>query len=255
VPDNRALAAKRIALLETFIENVHALRTAKTEAKANALRSAINRSLIVVQQAVQDAGIGTKVVISPPPLIGGVIATVDIFTSLFRTVHGVGVVEDAEQAAERAIGYYEHVRDDTGLVQTTSKEAIDILAALERALRPAFDKPPTDEKSVQAEVATILRAQGVAFHKEKERAAVGPTSFIPDFTVPDLDLAIEVKLSKPGHGEAEIQHELAEDVAAYGTKWKHIIVVIYDTGVIKDPEALKRENMTHFGITVLVVKH
>jgi len=130
-----------------------------------------------------------------------------------------------------------------------------IFDGLARSLRPAFDAPPTSEKEVQREVEKILRALGVAFHREKERAPVGSTTFIPDFTVPDFALAIEVKFAKVGHGEAAIQRELAQDAAGYGTKWPQVIAIVYDCGgVVRDPEGMKLAS-EQLGIRLLVVKH
>ena len=70
-----------------------------------------------------------------------------------------------------------------------------------------------------------------------------------------LDLAIEVKLAKPGHGAAEIQEEITADIAAYRTKWRHVMVVIYDRGVIVDPYQLRTSNLKLFGVSVVVVRH
>lgn len=66
---------------------------------------------------------------------------------------------------------------------------------------------------------------------------------------------IEVKFANDRHLAAAVQRELAEDVTAYKTKWKHLLAVVYDLGVIQDPEQMKRENEAHFGVTVVIVKH
>jgi hypothetical protein len=130
-----------------------------------------------------------------------------------------------------------------------------IVDALARSLRPAFDTPPESEREVQREVEKILRVVGVDFHREKERAPLGATTFIPDFTVPEFALAIEVKFAKHGHGEAAIQRELAQDAAGYGTKWAKLIVVVYDCGgVIRDPERM-RLACEQLGIRLFIVKH
>lgn len=130
-----------------------------------------------------------------------------------------------------------------------------IIDALTRSLRPAFDAAPTSEKEVQREVEKILRTLGFDFHREKERAAVGATTFVPDFTIPDFGIAIEVKVARSGHRETAIQHELAEDAAGYGTTWPHVLVVVYDCGgVIRDPEAMRHANAL-LGLDLLVVKH
>jgi hypothetical protein len=64
-----------------------------------------------------------------------------------------------------------------------------------------------------------------------------------------------VKLAKPSHNESRVQEELSADIAAYRTRWRHIVFVIYDLGVIADPDRLRRENMRLFGVNVLIVKH
>jgi hypothetical protein len=259
---DRGTAAKRIELLENFLAHVRELDVAMREGSAakrsEATRivvSKINRTLEAVRTAVEDAGIATMLVSTPSPMTGGIVQHLDAFTNLFRQAYAGPVLPLAVEMVERAIGVYENLRDETGLVRLTSTEAIDIVSGIERALRPAFTEPPKTERQVQDAIATILRAQGVDFHREKERAALGPTTFIPDYTVGDLDLAVEVKLAKPGHGEAEVQRELAEDIAAYRTRWRHLIAVVYDCGVISDPDLMRRENMKHFGVTVLIVKH
>lgn len=264
----------RIELLARFISRVRDYWSASSKAEHESvlygeggrggrapdeverLRSELNRIVVAVRFAVRDAGVPTEITVQAPPMIGGRITHgLDVFDNLFADLYGEPAFVHAIERAERAIGVYENLRDETGLVRLESPESIDILAAVERALRPSFDEPPENEKEVQANVETILRSIGVEFHREKERAAVGPTSFIPDFTFPGMDLALEVKLANERHSESQIQHELAEDVAAFRTKWKHLIVVVYDCGVIRDPEGLRRANEQHFGVKVLVVKH
>lgn len=70
-----------------------------------------------------------------------------------------------------------------------------------------------------------------------------------------MSLAIEVKLAKEGHGASNIQEEMNADITAYKTKWKRLMFVIYDLGVIADPHRMIRENQRLFGISVLVIKH
>lgn len=136
-----------------------------------------------------------------------------------------------------------------------SRDALHVVTAMERALRPSFRSPPETERQVQDAASVILSAIGLAFHRDKEVAAVGPRAFRPDFTVPDLVLAIEVKLAKPGHEASAIQEELSADIAAYRTRWSHFLAIIYDVGVISDPHGFYTANMTHFGVSALIIKH
>jgi hypothetical protein len=131
----------------------------------------------------------------------------------------------------------------------------EIVATFERCVRPAFQAPPTSEKQLQLEVEKILRVLGIPFHREKERAPIGVTSFIPDFTVPECNLAIETKLAKTGHGEVAIQRELVEDCAGYRTRWTDLVAIVYDCdGTIRDPERM-RQASSQLGIRLVIVKH
>jgi hypothetical protein len=219
-------------------------------------RSQINRMLVAAKQAVMDAGISTNVAVGAPATLGGrVDRNVDIFGMIFTPMYGMSFVPHVLGMVEQAIGVYQNLRDGTGLVRVGQRESLDILGAIERALRPAFKQPPPNEKAIQDVIETILQSLGMSYHREKERAAVGPTTFIPDFTLGELNLAIEVKLTNEKHSAADAQHEIAEDITAFRTKWPHILFVVYDCGVISDPEQLRRENQKLFGVRVLVVKH
>jgi hypothetical protein len=243
----------RIVLLESFHETL--LRWCSDE--RDELRSVLNRNLMAVRQAVIKAGTFRTVTVGPPPAVGGFIAqNIDPFTMIFQDWYGSSVIPQVVDMIEQAIGVYESLEKSDGLVEIRSKEAIDIEAAVERALRPAFRiGAPSSEREVQDAVETILNALGVVFVREKDVASVGPRAFHPDFTVPDLDLAIEIKLASSSHRASAIQEEIAADISAYRTKWRHLLIIIYDNGVITDPYQMRRDNMKHFGVNVVIVKH
>jgi len=220
-------------------------------------RSFINRNLIAVRNAVREARTTKLITISPPPAIRGLLMkNVDPFENLFESFYGQSLIPDAMDSIEQAMGVYEHMSSDEALVKLNPREAIDIESAIERALRPSFRSgPPNSEKEVQDAIENILRALGVEFTRDKEVAPVGGKAFRPDFVVISLDLAIEIKLAKSGHGAAEIQEEMTADIGACRTRWRHFMVVIYDLGVIPDPYHLRTSNLKLFGVSVVVVKH
>ncbi|NUP07980.1 MAG: hypothetical protein HOW73_18190 [Polyangiaceae bacterium] len=130
-----------------------------------------------------------------------------------------------------------------------------ITAAIQRALREFFETPPKNEKEVQKAVDRVLRSAGIEFHREKERAPLGPTALIPDFTVPDADLAIEIKLAKHNLRDSKLIQQLSQDAGIYRTKWRNIIAIIYDPGGhIRNPEQLKTASL-QLGINTIVIKH
>jgi hypothetical protein len=221
------------------------------------LRSKINELLIAARNAVVEAGAYGTVTAAPPPMLGGVVArNLDPFDNLFTGIYGMSFVGAVLDQVDRAIGVYRVLLTGSKLTDPSPKEAIDIESAIERALRPHFRRgSPTSEEDVQDAVETILAAIGVSASRGRESVAVGGKGFIPDFVASDLDLAIEVKLAKTGHGVARIQEEITADIAAYGTRWRRLLVIVYDLGEIDDPYAFRRDNAKHFGASVVVVKH
>lgn len=221
------------------------------------LRSEINRDLIAVRQLVLDAGTMRLVTVGPPPAIGGMmVKNADPFQNFFNDFWGMSLIPTTIDCIEQAAGVFQHMLEHPGLIQIQKKETIDIEMALERALRPSFRKEkPASERDVQDGVENVLNALGIEFEREREVAPVAGKKFIPDFTVQSLDLAIEVKFAKNNHGESAIQEELSADISGYGTKWKHLLAVVYDLGVIADPWRFRNDNQKHFGVTVIVIKH
>jgi hypothetical protein len=219
--------------------------------------SFINRNLMAIRQAVIDTGVNIVVAMNPPPMVGGPRQTVDVLENVFRNGYGHSFIGDAIWVIERAIGVYEHIRDETGLVRLpTHASGLDLLDSIDRTLRPAFaDGPPKSEKDVQDKIEIILRSLNIEFTREIERATVGPRSSIPDFVLPALNLALEAKFAHAKHVEGKVQEEINADVSAYATKWKHLVFVIYDVGAINDPDRMRTDNMAKYGVRVIIVKH
>ena len=256
--DSPIVLKQRIDLLEAFHSMLSRWFAGKYEPEGKAaIRSHLNRNLVAVRNLVVEAGTLKRMTIAPPPAVGGiVIQRADPFENLFESFWGLSMIPGALDSIEQAIGVYTFLQTDSGVVNLSKKESIDIESAIERSLRPSFRfEPPTVERQVQDSIENILNALGVQFTREKDTAPVAARSFKPDFVLEGLDLAIEVKLAKNGHGASDIQEEIAADITAYRTKWKHLMFVIYDLGAIADPHQLRRENMRLFGVSVVVVKH
>jgi len=215
-------------------------------------RSFINRNLVAAKQAVEEAGVYCAVAGS----VGGSLQNVDPFTNVFGAVFGESFVPGLLDQVDRAIGVYEHLAAKTGLVRVVSSGPFDVETAIERALRLAFRSgPPANERAVQDQVEVILSSLGVEFTREQEVAPVGPRAFRPDFALTPMSLALEVKFTNDRHGASEAQEEISADITAFKTKWSRLLVVVYDVGVIEDPQRMRDDNMKHFGVSVLIVKH
>jgi REase_DpnII-MboI len=257
----------RVDLLDGFVTRLKEWNSAsvashpgdsdKIEQRRSELESWVNRNALAVRRTVVDAGLGTVVAIGPPRALGGMVARIDVITEVFEDRFGRGVICEGIRLAEQAMGFYEHLRDNTGLVRLPrTPESLDVVDSIERALRPAFRSgPPSCEKDVQDQIEVILRAVGVDFTRDQEVAPVAARASKPDFVLPLLDVALEVKLANEKHSESKVQEEIMTDVSAYRTKWKRLVFVVYDTGVVHDPVKMRAENMKQFGVTILIVKH
>jgi hypothetical protein len=216
-------------------------------------RSFINRNLVAARQAVVEAGVYCTVSAN---IGGAVVQNIDPFRNVLGETFGLSLVSDLLDMIEQAIGVYEHMKAKTGLVRVISSGPFDVETAIQRALRLAFKGgPPKNEKVVQDEIEVILSSIGVEFTREQETAPVGPRAFKPDFALTPMSLALEVKLANSKHSASKVQDEIASDITGYSTKWSRLLVVVYDVGVIQDPQRMRDDNMKHFGVSVLVVKH
>lgn len=138
-------ASRRIALLEKFLEDLQELEPKATRGSVGqrtepprAITSKLNRSVEAVRAAVRDAGIETTVTSTPSALTGGPIQHADVFHNLFGRLHAGPVLPIAVGMVERAIGVYEHLRDQTGMIALSAPKAVDTSSG-----------PPPAERAVQ----------------------------------------------------------------------------------------------------------
>lgn len=255
----------RIRLLEDFYKILDEYYSEKDSyEKKRALRSKLNRNLVAVKNAVIEAGTHRYNYETVNGInMGNYLDPFDnlfMFENSLRSIENIIAEGDFQSnilnQIEQAIGVYEYVQSESSLVTLNSKEAIDIESAIERALRPTFrNNQPKSEKEVQDAIENILNALGVDFTRDREVTSVAGKAFKPDFIVGKIDLAVEVKLAKDGHGIAKIQEEINADISAYRTKWKNLLFVIYDLGVINDPYQFRKDNIKLFGVSVIIIKH
>ena len=248
----------RIKLLKEFRERAFRWRQGDYEPEGQAaLRRRLNEILISARKAVLDAGAMKLITVGPPSGVGGVVPqNLDPFQNFFENIYGISPIGTVLDSVDQAIGVYEQAFEDSDLLNFNSTDALDVGTAIDRALRPSFRRsPPNKESEVQDAVENILNAIGVDFVRDREVAPTGLKASRPDFTVESMNLALEIKLAKEDRGASIIQEEMNADITAYKTKWKRLMFVIYDLGVIDDPHRMRHENQRLFGVSVLIVKH
>jgi hypothetical protein len=238
----------RIAVLESFRGALQEWVNGAGDEAENDARKRANRNRIAAKRLIQDAGCTKMLTVESSP------QPVNLLDVLFQDYH---TVRDAIDVADMALGVYEHLLTDTGLVRLASAaQTTDIESAMLRALRKSFhDAPPGDERAVQDAVEVILAAIGVEYTREQDTAAVSARAYRPDFVIPLEELAIEIKYIRGKMTESKLEEELAADIAGYRTRWSRFMAIVYDHAIIRDPERMRREHLTHYGVTVLVIKH
>ncbi len=129
----------------------------------------------------------------------------------------------------------------------------------EARLRRAIFDLPNQERDVQNAIEQLLIGHGLTkgldYDREVGRVKVSIKEVVPDFVLPKLSLAIEVKLAKTDTKAKAIVDEINADIQAYGRSYAHLLFIVYDLGTIRDTLEFTRDLESAAGVEVIVVKH
>lgn len=128
------------------------------------------------------------------------------------------------------------------------------------SLRPAMlSGNPSTEKEVQDTVERILvgrgMQKGIDYDRETGRVKFATKESVPDFVFLNLSTALEVKLIKDPKNLSRIVDEINADIVSYRKEYTHIVILVYDIGVISDVEQFKRDIESSDNTHVVVVKN
>jgi hypothetical protein len=73
------------------------------------------------------------------------------------------------------------------------------------------------------------------FRREQHSIPYSTKTYRPDFTFERIDLAVEGKFCKT-HEREEMIDEINAGIVGYGGRYERILLMIYDLGLIRDPE-------------------
>jgi hypothetical protein len=132
---------------------------------------------------------------------------------------------------------------------------LKIINLVEHSLRKVIREKPEKEKEVQDAFENLLIGAQIEYSREKEMIEYSSKSYIPDFTISKLDLAIDVKLCSKEGREKEIIPEINDDIMAYQTKYGNIFFIVYDLAFIRDIERFTVAFEKKQNVIVKVVKH
>ncbi len=125
-------------------------------------------------------------------------------------------------------------------------------------LRSAVLHEPQKESEVQDAVETLLIGRGlqkgVEYDREVGRVKVSTKEFVPDFILPRLSLAVEVKLVKRQGRVSEVVDEINADIRAYSKRYRSLLFIVYDLGFIRDELEFKQGLEDPGNVAVIIVK-
>lgn len=136
-----------------------------------------------------------------------------------------------------------------------SSAIVRVLNLAEHKLRKVVREKPSIEKQVQDAFENLLVGADLPYSRETDRIEYSSKSYVPDFTMPRIDLVIEIKLCNRSNREKEIIGEINDDILAYQTKYGNLLFIVYDDGHIRDIDRFVNSFEEHQNVMVHVVKH
>lgn len=130
---------------------------------------------------------------------------------------------------------------------------------IQTSLRRCIFDEPSAEKTVQDAIETLFigkgMTKGVDYDREAGELQYSGKKYRPDFILPASDICVEVKLLR-ANKKSRIIDEINADIPAYSTKYRRLLFIVYDLGVIRD-ESEFRSGIESNGqnIKVVIVKH
>ena len=125
----------------------------------------------------------------------------------------------------------------------------------ERKLRKMFKIKPSNEKDVQDEYEKLLMANDIPYSREADKIEYSSKTYIPDFTIKKINLAVEIKYCSKEGREKVIIAEINDDILAYKKAFANIFFVVYDSGYIRDIDKFVSSFEENPNVIVKVIKH
>lgn len=155
---------------------------------------------------------------------------------------------------------YLNSRDGAEVYQAkdTAPEAsliLRVLHLIERQLRKVIREKPENERKVHDAFENLLIGADISYGREIDSIEYSSKTYTPDFSLPKINLAIEVKLCSRSQREKEIIAEINDDILAYQTKYQNLLFIIYAIGCIRDIDRFCSSFEEQKNVTVRVVRH
>lgn len=164
-----------------------------------------------------------------------------------------GLLEAAYISIEAEEDINDLYKSDEGL--NASNLTIRVVNIAERSLRKAIRDKPSSEKDVQDAFENLLIGAEIDYSRETENIEYSSKTYIPDFVIKYIQLAVEIKFCPKMEREKKLIAEINDDIMAYLKKYKNVLFVVYDLGFIRDKDKFANEFEENQNIILRVVKH
>ena len=131
---------------------------------------------------------------------------------------------------------------------------LKVIDLLERRLPRAFRERPAKEQDVQDGFETLLVGASIAYERERDLMASPSGTCVPDFTFPDLQTALELKLCDRPDRLEEIVVEIDHRLVACRRTYSLVIFGVCDLGFIRDADRFSATFEAGDGVRVIVIK-
>jgi 7-cyano-7-deazaguanine synthase in queuosine biosynthesis len=109
----------------------------------------------------------------------------------------------------------------------------ELAATLTPRLREAFRKrDPDDEGELQNQAEVILKAAGHTVDREAPQFTFSIVKTRPDFSLPEKDVFLEVKLLREGKNRVQVIDGILADIPKYQKKCEGMLFLVFQTGAI-----------------------
>jgi hypothetical protein len=139
--------------------------------------------------------------------------------------------------------------------RTDASVVLKVLNLAEHKLRKVIIDRPEREKQIQDAFESLLIGADISYGREVDSIEYSSKTYKPDFSLPEINLAVEFKLCGQEQREKELPKEINDDILAYKTKYQNLIFIIYDLGHIRDKDRFSGSFEKYENVMVRVVKH
>ncbi|HRB12592.1 MAG TPA: hypothetical protein PKU70_06240 [Vicinamibacteria bacterium] len=129
---------------------------------------------------------------------------------------------------------------------------LKIVNLLKRRLPRAFRGKPETDLDVRNGFETLLAGAEIAYERQGE--STSEDSCAPDFTFPDLQAALKLKLCDQPEREVEIAAEINREISGCRARYRQVVFGVFDLGFIREPDRFCGAFSAHEGVWVRVLK-